>query len=255
VVWGWAHEPPEAGELDEEEHTPISTALHAVGPDDAAAERYGMASARGMRIDPSAIGVVPRVVCARHRVLPIMRSGERLVLAMSNPGDADAIRDVMIVTGLEIEPVFAGDSMASYFAHLDDGDDPRTLEQVLAAIPADELAARRARAEVAGEAFRRKSLARRAIAEVRALPELAELHKGAHVRATVSNEGFGYVARSFASIYVVVLVYGGPFDELLAKRALTHVLPIIERLVAALPPLDPGPPTAGVAAIRARRRR
>src|SRR5262249_33591382 len=93
----------------------------------------------------------------------------------------------------------------------------------------------------------------RAIADVRSLPEMPTLHKGGHLRHMESEPTFGYVARSFAAIYVLVLVYDRPFEELLAKRAITQVLPTIERLVAALPPLTPPPPPRGGRARRARR--
>jgi hypothetical protein len=96
---------------------------------------------------------------------------------------------------------------------------------------------------------------RRAVNEVRVLAEMETLHKGGHLRHARSEPGFGYLARSFAAIYVLVLVYEGPFQELVAKRAVSQALPTIERLVAALPPLEPLPPTAGAAALRARRRR
>lgn len=95
----------------------------------------------------------------------------------------------------------------------------------------------------------------RAVREVRDLPELPALRKGRPIVHVVREDDFGYVARSFAGIYLVVLVFDAPFDELRAERALTEALPKIERLVLALPPLDPGPaPTANVIAFRRRRR-
>ncbi|MBI2394958.1 MAG: hypothetical protein HYV09_35640 [Deltaproteobacteria bacterium] len=97
------------------------------------------------------------------------------------------------------------------------------------------------------------SLVTRAIDAVRTLPEMPSLHRGGHLHASVRDESFGWIARSFASIYVVVLVFDHPYDELRAERALASSLPVIERLVTALPPLDPSP-TAGAAAIRRRRR-
>jgi hypothetical protein len=98
------------------------------------------------------------------------------------------------------------------------------------------------------------ALTERAIVEVRGLPDLAGLRKGGHLRHSVSEPDFGCVARSFAAIYVLVVVFDGPFEELLIRRAIAQALPTIERLVAALPPLDPRP-TAGVVALRSRRRR
>lgn len=105
------------------------------------------------------------------------------------------------------------------------------------------------------EAPARHPVTDKVITAVRALPEMATLHKGGHLHHSVSEEGFGYVARSFAAIYVLVLAFREPFDELRAKRAIVHALPIIERLVLALPPLEPPPRMAGVIAMRRRRRR
>ena len=97
---------------------------------------------------------------------------------------------------------------------------------------------------------------RRALHGVRGLDELAALHKGRHVRHVVNTGDAPLLARSFAGIYLVVLVFDAPFDELRAERAVGESLSRIERLVLALPPLNP-PPTdgAGVVAMRRPRRR
>ncbi len=108
--------------------------------------------------------------------------------------------------------------------------------------------------ERSGHVLETAALTMRAMVEVRGLPDLAGLRRGGHLRHMVAETGFGYVARSFAAIYVLVVIFDGPFEELLVKRAIAQALPTIERLVAALPPLNPRP-TAGVAALRPRRRR
>jgi hypothetical protein len=55
---------------------------------------------------------------------------------------------------------------------------------------------------------------------------------------------------------VLILVFDKAFDMIRAERALREGLPVVERLVLALPPMDPEPgPTAGVIAIRRPRRR
>lgn len=84
------------------------------------------------------------------------------------------------------------------------------------------------------------------------MPTVARLHKGGHLHATVREEDFGFIARSFATIYVV-LVFEGRFDELRAERGATQALPVIERLVLALPPIEPDPPVGTAAAVRRRR--
>jgi hypothetical protein len=259
VVWGSATATPEhAAHLAGSSPDLRSPgALHQVGPDDiAAAQDYGIASAQGLRVDPAALRLLPRAVCAHRQVMPIARNASTLILAMADPGDVEAIHDVVLITGLDVEPVFAGESMASFMRHLDDqDDDARSYDEVMARLSPEVRAAHAGKADEARDVWGRMVLTRRAIAEVRALPETAEVHRGRHVRHSASEPRFGYLARSFSGIYVVILVFAGPFEELLAKRALTHALPTIERLVAALPPLDPPPRMGGVVAMRPGRRR
>jgi hypothetical protein len=101
-----------------------------------------------------------------------------------------------------------------------------------------------------------RELMERAIDIVRKLPGLDALRKGGHVAQTVRSADLGIVVRSFASIYLLVLAFDGVLDELRAERAIEDALPRIERLVMALPPLDPKPaPIAGVIALRRGRRR
>ena len=98
-------------------------------------------------------------------------------------------------------------------------------------------------------------ITRRAIALIRALPQLDLLHKGRHLRH-VSRDESSYLVLSFSSIYLLCIVFDGEFDELRAERAAQESLPRIERLVLALPPLDPDPqPMGSVVALRRPRRR
>jgi hypothetical protein len=99
------------------------------------------------------------------------------------------------------------------------------------------------------------ALTTRAIEQVRRLPQIESLHRGGHLAHTGHEPDFGYVARSFAGIYALVLVFDGPMDDIRIERAIRDGLPRIERLVLALPPLDPDPVPAGVVALRPRRRR
>lgn len=119
--------------------------------------------------------------------------------------------------------------------------------------PVDELAS--LSASDRQELLIRLSLARNAIARIRKSPSLALLHKGEHFHEAFAEGSFGYWARSFATIYVLVLVFPGPFDELGAERAASRALGQIERLVVALPPDDsPTHQKGAVVALRRRRR-
>jgi hypothetical protein len=98
------------------------------------------------------------------------------------------------------------------------------------------------------------ALAERAVRSLRGLPEFAQLKRGHPLTHRHREPEFGYAAHSFAGIYLLVLVFDGVFDELRAERAVQESIARIERLVLALPPLDPEP-TAGAEVIRFRRRR
>jgi hypothetical protein len=121
------------------------------------------------------------------------------------------------------------------------------------------LETRSSRPPAEGEPDRRDdrtaaAASRRALHVVRNLPEVAALRKGKHMRYVEQGGDVPLVAHSFAGIYLLVVVFVAAFDELRAERAIVDALPRIERLVLALPPLDPAP-YAGVAALRRPRRR
>jgi hypothetical protein len=69
-------------------------------------------------------------------------------------------------------------------------------------------------------------------------------------RRLVHGEGFGYFARSFAGIYILVAYFPGSFSELRVEGAALHALPLIERHVLGLPPVDPTPPNGKVVKLR-----
>jgi len=105
------------------------------------------------------------------------------------------------------------------------------------------------------------TLSRTAIASVRALADVAAMRRGPRADAArgtprirrvrhVDRDGEApYLVHSFAGIYLAILVYAVPFDELRAERAILESLPRVERFVLALPPRDPEPPGAGAGVI------
>jgi hypothetical protein len=218
-----------------------------------AARRCGIPTAAAPTVSPSALGLLPRAVCERHRVAPLRRDERAVLLAMADPFDAAAVGDAVLLTGLAVEPI------AVRAAHLPDLIDAATTalaaeqpgyEAVLQAAEAGAPPELRERAAQARGSWRTQMAARRAVAIVRAHPAMAGLHRGAHLHVTETGEGFGYIARSFAVIYVLIVVFDAPVTELRTRGAVAHALPGIERLVLAMPPLEPGPPVGQVVAMR-----
>ncbi len=68
----------------------------------------------------------------------------------------------------------------------------------------------------------------------------AELRPG-HTTRLRLGEQTECIARPFAGLYVVALLFEGLVSEPVALGALLHAMPVIERFVLALPPVDPPP--------------
>jgi len=97
------------------------------------------------------------------------------------------------------------------------------------------------------EAWVRFAVASRALDTLRDRCHAPSSHTGSRElvrRIAVAQDDFGLDARLVADIYYAVLCYDGRFSEIRADRELKRATPIIERLVAALPPVDP-PPKGG----------
>jgi len=122
--------------------------------------------------------------------------------------------------------------------------------------PAPASSPRMAQQAEEGRVSEGRAVSLRTLLAVRSLPEIAALRKGKHVRCVNGGGPTPLVAHSFAGIYLLVVVFDAPFDELRAQRAVLDALPRVERLVLALPPHDPDPTQgAGAIAIRRPRRR
>jgi hypothetical protein len=81
---------------------------------------------------------------------------------------------------------------------------------------------------------RHRLLTALAIADVR-----VRMHRGEQARSVHHETQYGYIARGFANIYEVIVVFAGPFSELHVESAVLHALPAIEEFLFALPPVDP----------------
>lgn len=71
-------------------------------------------------------------------------------------------------------------------------------------------------------------------------------------RVAAHEDDWGVFAKGFAQIYLLALVYDGPYSELHAEGPLVRALPHIETLVLSLPPVEPPPRGAKVIALRRR---
>ncbi len=98
------------------------------------------------------------------------------------------------------------------------------------------------------DGWRAVVIAARAIAHMRHRPVLQAVPPRA--RRVLHGEGFGLLAKPFASSYWLVAAFDGSFSELHVEGAVVRVLPRVERLVLALPPLDPPPSKARVLRLR-----
>jgi hypothetical protein len=79
-----------------------------------------------------------------------------------------------------------------------------------------------------------------------------KMHRGEQIRSVHREAQYGYIARGFANIYQIIAVFEGPFSELHVESAILHVLPGIEELLFALPPVDPPPSKGQVIRLRPR---
>jgi len=61
-------------------------------------------------IDAEILKLVPREPCERHKVVPVSRTGNALIVAMADPTNLNAIDDLKFLTGYNIEPVIASET-------------------------------------------------------------------------------------------------------------------------------------------------
>ena len=134
--------------------------------------------------------------------------------------DSAAAAELDLVELVQLEP-------AALETALETLDSPKLRQRLLRKLPRiRELGSQRD-----AEAWAAHFTSCRAIAALRRAPE----------RHEAMRDDLGWIARDFAGIYHVLLIYPGPFSELDAARPLLKALPAIEKLVLALPPVEPPP--------------
>jgi type IV pilus assembly protein PilB len=60
--------------------------------------------------EPSVVKLIPGDVANKFQVVPVSRSGRRLVVAMANPSNIFAIDDIKFITGCEVQPLVASET-------------------------------------------------------------------------------------------------------------------------------------------------
>src|ERR1700730_1123824 len=61
-------------------------------------------------IDVEILKLVPKEPCERHKVVPVSRTGNSLIVAMADPTNLHAIDDLKFLTSYNIEPVIASET-------------------------------------------------------------------------------------------------------------------------------------------------
>jgi len=59
------------------------------------------------RIDPALIKSLPEALIRRHRIVPVQREGNRIIVAMFDPLNVVALDDIRLATGCDVDPVIA----------------------------------------------------------------------------------------------------------------------------------------------------
>jgi type IV pilus assembly protein PilB len=60
-------------------------------------------------LDPAVLKLVSKEVCEKHKVVPLSRSGNALIVAMADPTNLHAIDDIKFLTSFNVEPVVASE--------------------------------------------------------------------------------------------------------------------------------------------------
>jgi len=77
--------------------------------------QYGVPSIDLSRfdIDPAVLRLVPAETAQKYQFIPLSRAGATLTIAMTDPTNVFAMDDVKFMTGYNVEPVVASESMVA----------------------------------------------------------------------------------------------------------------------------------------------
>jgi type IV pilus assembly protein PilB len=75
-------------------------------------KQYGIPAINlsGDEIDPAVVKLIPSEVAQKYQIMPVMRTGATLTVAMIDPSNVFAIDDIKFMTGYNVEPVVATES-------------------------------------------------------------------------------------------------------------------------------------------------
>src|SRR5262249_34584930 len=151
------------------------------------ARELGIRAFEALAIDPRAMTLIPREVCDAHCFVPLFGVGSGLLLAMSDPTDLAGVQRAVIASGLEVEPCLANERLIRFVLAWNHAGEKRTHGDVVGRLDAEALGAREELAKTVCDRWARHFAIRRAIQLVRAMPEMAQLHKGGHLNRTVTE--------------------------------------------------------------------
>ena len=76
--------------------------------------QYGVPSINldHFEVDPAIIKIIPAETSRKYQILPLSRSGATLTIAMADPTNVFAMDDIKFMTGYNVEPVVASETLA-----------------------------------------------------------------------------------------------------------------------------------------------
>jgi type IV pilus assembly protein PilB len=108
-------------------------------------------------IDEEILKLISKEICERHKIIPVSRSGNTIIVAMADPSNLHAIDDIKFLTGYNVEPVVAAEAaivkaIERYYAAPE-----LSYEQIMAGFDEDQIEVAAADEEVSVSDLERAS--------------------------------------------------------------------------------------------------